>query len=781
MASTIPGVRFVRCPKCLKLLTEFADVPVYKCGGCGTILRAKNRRSTGQNMTAGSVGNASQNLPDSGFLTHGLSSSGKDMISGSSELGSEREKAVPTNIQSSYPTDLSNSHEKGESSEQEKDRIEVRGLGQHDPQLTNHLGPETNDSNIRMENTSKLCQQGHESLKLSDRMEDSTDSIDLDTFSEEEDTAGGVYDKRHGHILKSASRSSQAYDASVSSDDVCNDHDCNNHTVLPDSTFTHKMVLDSIDTKGKEADEDGFGESRMATDTEAQFQVQDFPAKSSKEMLDSTVMDQFDSSMDELPSKHKIYERKWETSLDSEDFHSVQNTWEQKNEGSSRISRDAFSHEDSLDHPYGSSSAKLKSFGRDGMKILKKVDELRDELSELFDKAAEGKGKPAFRGSWQESITKSINSNSVHPSRVYQPRTLIPQQNRPSQIPLPEQPPCSCLCCHHEDCKISIQLPAQICCHNGHCRACAYEIPCHSSKAVRPRLHMDSIPPSCSNKAKAPDVESEKLHCKEKRPLMRQYCRPVFGGAPFVICYKCLSLLKLPVDFSASRKRLHKLQCGACSEVLLFTYRARTYAVPHTPTEVRHPPSEVDNAAETSTVNEIPASHFNDCCPGDPVSFSEEYGLSLGMSYSMEVEPALHVLKNYSDMMEERDGEQEKGSQLHCLMGYSSASEILRQPLDVDDKFESMGPTMRGHRHSKEEHVRVDHKGKGICIPDDSATRISSNSIEIHEEDELPKKLRTRRIGSPLNRLLKKGIREVSHGLEIMKLRVHSDGSYRFS
>ncbi|XP_008782682.2 uncharacterized protein LOC103702149 [Phoenix dactylifera] len=723
MASTVPGVRFVRCPKCLMVLTEFADVPVYKCGGCATILRAKSRISGGQNVTLGSLGNTSQNLPDNGFLNYGLSSSGKDLVSVSSELDSEREKAVPVNIQSSYPNDSINLHGNVESSEHEENKTEERGFDQHAPQPTDLLGPETNDTNIEVEKTLKLCQQGRESLKLSDRMEDSMESTDLDTSSEE-DTADGVYDDKHGIMLRSPTRDSRAYDASVSSaDDGCNDHVCNNHPILPETGFTQKKVLDSIDTKGKEAEEDDCGERKVAADTGAKLQVQDFPAKPSNEMLDSAVVEKFDSNIDEFPSKNKIQACKWETSLDSEDFHSVQNTLEPENGGSLRMSRDAFSCEDSLNHPYGSSPAKLKSFKHAGMKILRKVDELRDELSELFDKAVEGKGRPHSRGTLQESITKSLNPNlACHPPKVYEPRILVPRQNRSSQIPLPERPPCSCLHCHYKDCKLSMQLAPNICCHNGLCRACAHGIPCQSSKAVCPGLHMYSSFSSCRHKAKAPGVESEKLHSKEKRQPMKQYCRPVFGGAPFVICYSCLKLLKLPVDFSTSRKRLHKLQCGACSEVLLFSYRARAYSIPCTPTEARHPPSEVDNGTETSTVNEISASHFNDCRTGDPISYSEEYGPSFGMCYSTE-EPALHVSRNSSNMMEERDGKQGTVSRLHRLMGYSSASEICRQPFDVDDECRSLEPTMHYHR-PEEGHVRVDLKGKGICIPDHSATRI---------------------------------------------------------
>lgn len=32
-------VRLVKCPKCLKILQEDEDVPVYQCGGCSAILQ----------------------------------------------------------------------------------------------------------------------------------------------------------------------------------------------------------------------------------------------------------------------------------------------------------------------------------------------------------------------------------------------------------------------------------------------------------------------------------------------------------------------------------------------------------------------------------------------------------------------------------------------------------------------------------------------------------------------------------------------------------------------
>ncbi|XP_010999650.1 PREDICTED: uncharacterized protein LOC105107425 isoform X2 [Populus euphratica] len=46
-------IRFVRCPKCWQLLAEPQDIPVYECGGCGTHLRVKIRKSNPEVATSG--------------------------------------------------------------------------------------------------------------------------------------------------------------------------------------------------------------------------------------------------------------------------------------------------------------------------------------------------------------------------------------------------------------------------------------------------------------------------------------------------------------------------------------------------------------------------------------------------------------------------------------------------------------------------------------------------------------------------------------------------------
>ncbi|PWA71581.1 hypothetical protein CTI12_AA278270 [Artemisia annua] len=43
MSESPAKVRLVRCPKCSNLLPEVTDYAVYQCGGCGAVLRAKNK------------------------------------------------------------------------------------------------------------------------------------------------------------------------------------------------------------------------------------------------------------------------------------------------------------------------------------------------------------------------------------------------------------------------------------------------------------------------------------------------------------------------------------------------------------------------------------------------------------------------------------------------------------------------------------------------------------------------------------------------------------------
>lgn len=56
-------------------------------------------------------------------------------------------------------------------------------------------------------------------------------------------------------------------------------------------------------------------------------------------------------------------------------------------------------------------------------------------------------------------------------------------------------------------------------------------------------------------------------------------CSPFLGGAPFVLCDNCLQLLLIPGTLSTTRKKKHKLRCGACSNIFVFTIRKKKHSI----------------------------------------------------------------------------------------------------------------------------------------------------------------------------------------------------------
>lgn len=51
----------------------------------------------------------------------------------------------------------------------------------------------------------------------------------------------------------------------------------------------------------------------------------------------------------------------------------------------------------------------------------------------------------------------------------------------------------------------------------------------------------------------------------------KNHCRPVLGGAPFLVCGSCSELLQAPATTGLTRGKVVKLRCGGCKEVLELT------------------------------------------------------------------------------------------------------------------------------------------------------------------------------------------------------------------
>ncbi|KAL9285297.1 putative zinc-ribbon domain, plant protein [Arabidopsis thaliana] len=91
-------------------------------------------------------------------------------------------------------------------------------------------------------------------------------------------------------------------------------------------------------------------------------------------------------------------------------------------------------------------------------------------------------------------------------------------------------------------------------------------------------------------------------------------CHPLAGGAPFIACHSCFELLYLPKKKLLSQERLHKLQCGACSEVISFTIVDRKLVFSSGNEETKPVSLEVEDRNTTNTVvieEEVSSVDFN--------------------------------------------------------------------------------------------------------------------------------------------------------------------------
>ncbi|OEL14852.1 hypothetical protein BAE44_0024132 [Dichanthelium oligosanthes] len=392
----------------------------------------------------------------------------------------------------------------------------------------------------------------------------------------------------------------------------------------------------------------------------------------------------------------------------------------------------------SLDFHSARTSLQSKSFRASEplqAKIMNTVEELKDDLSELFTKPSESKPKPyPPRPSKQDGHTTRAAITSSAPLAAYYPAVkhsgYAARLSRSGQVAPRGLPSLRYRRHRVYPCHPNVQMEMRPCRHEC-CHSC--QPPCYRScKQEPPAMH------------KPPAKEIK------RRPQPRNHCRPVLGGAPFVICSNCVRLVQLPTDFAVPSKGTRQLQCGSCSEVLSYSYRDPSRKRPQSPFggdeystdgyEVHH---QLEGAADHY------AADFEQ--QADPVSYSEEYGLSFGVSHSTSTEDGrpLYVSRNSSFNTADERAASGRDGKLHRLMGYSSASELLRHSPDLFESFDGRTP------HDARAHA-VDRKGKGVCVAEGDA-----------DERDGVKRSKARSGVLPLQGILKKGI----HGLESLKLR----------
>ncbi|KAJ0112494.1 hypothetical protein Patl1_00572 [Pistacia atlantica] len=142
------------------------------------------------------------------------------------------------------------------------------------------------------------------------------------------------------------------------------------------------------------------------------------------------------------------------------------------------------------------------------------------------------------------------------------------------------QPPCSCYHCYDKNQRVSAPVqPTAFGNKPTNSMLYHHEIP----EAFGPRVHnfRAAVPPSNFHGPQAhtrwpSDLNSKMggfVRCCPRRVVLASgghRCRPIAGGAPFLMCNNCFELLQLPKKEKLMAKNQQKLQCGTCSSIINF-------------------------------------------------------------------------------------------------------------------------------------------------------------------------------------------------------------------
>ncbi|TXG64892.1 hypothetical protein EZV62_011886 [Acer yangbiense] len=122
----------------------------------------------------------------------------------------------------------------------------------------------------------------------------------------------------------------------------------------------------------------------------------------------------------------------------------------------------------------------------------------------------------------------------------------------------------------------------------------------HRSCPSSPKQFTDSELPTCYRETKSDDQGHEeyhvKRHVKEQTHLVKRHLLPTAGGAPFVICYRCLKPLQLPADFLLFKRRFHQQK----SNTWIGTSESRCVSCVSTSLKIKDMSAEVTAWLDTS-------------------------------------------------------------------------------------------------------------------------------------------------------------------------------------
>ncbi|PSS09363.1 Extra-large guanine nucleotide-binding protein like [Actinidia chinensis var. chinensis] len=153
------------------------------------------------------------------------------------------------------------------------------------------------------------------------------------------------------------------------------------------------------------------------------------------------------------------------------------------------------------------------------------------------------------------------------------------------------QPACSCLECY-KNCKSPPKVPHPTVSGrsptdpaNRTFRRYVSSVTCgpHSRGASSPHLH----PLTRQHQKRSSsdfDLDAGGFGLRRPRRVVvahgsERFCHPIAGGSPFLTCYSCFEVLKLPRKLTVTRKNQQKVRCGACYAIILIEFEKKGIVV----------------------------------------------------------------------------------------------------------------------------------------------------------------------------------------------------------
>ncbi|KAL2490279.1 Protein of unknown function (DUF3133) [Abeliophyllum distichum] len=539
-------VRLVRCPKCENLLPELTDYSVYQCGGCGAVLKAKNKGVDLDTLSDKSneerIGGISEKLSDkdkenvSDKRITELSDNSKNDSRSNISSSSRAERRVMRDRAELYRTSLNNKDEKWGV---EDDVVQDKRTNElHDAKIAQDL----DDLRIYNENENGLQRSGRMmNWRNGERgeMEGSRRAQRMDVEGVRYATA--MYSEEG--LTKFQSNYDYEYE-----DPVKKRNDTNGFEKVDDVGEDRAEILRKLDELkvqlSRSSEMVDKGKEKIHLDRRAFYQ--DPYVGSGNWYPDGS------SGFNRAPMQYSYPEKQYGR-------HPYLNQYSEPSTLMPRQEMDG----SGFYPPPGYAPNHLQEF----------EDQLR---SQMFRRRShqphasfqQPRSRAYYYGQYMDHDRVYMDQMESYPPNVIRHHPSCPclQCHNERQVPLPVLPtpftderlldiPGDLMLNHHEtlgsfgprDYNSRITNPPPLRSHN-------------------PQLHTRW--PS--------DMNSEvdgftHRHRPRVHPAAGgRHCHPIAGGAPFLTCYNCFELLQLPKKVLTKDKNNKKMVCGACSTVILY-------------------------------------------------------------------------------------------------------------------------------------------------------------------------------------------------------------------